>query len=676
MKKKIWNSSNRKVIFCNSITALLLNIFLEYMERKSMEAVLQFIHERTFVFLFNALILFMFLSLVFLARKKVFTYAMIAGGWFLIGVTNGIVLNGRKTPFTAVDLTLVKSILPILNSYLELWQILLMVLGIIVVVAVIVCLYLYSPETKKSFDMKTNLGIVAVLCLFFAGVSYVGVGRGQLIKKFDNLIAGYKDYGVVYGFCVTALDTGIDRPINYSKERMKKLERKIETALDKDQNKKQQKTPNIIFVQLESFFDITKVKGLHFSEDPIPNMHRLQEEYTSGRLKVPVYGAGTINTEFEVITGMNAGFFGTGEYPYRSVLQKKTCESIAYWLKDLSYESTVIHNNNATFYDRNKVLSNLGFDNFLSIENMQVKSKNEVGWAKDSMLTDYILDTMRQTEKQDVIYTISVQGHGDYPTHAQENAKIQVEGVNREQSYLNQVTYYANQLYEMDQFIGDLAGQLAQWEEDAVLICYGDHLPGLDIETKGLSSGSKYETPYFIWDNFGYNKEHKEAESEDVAAWQLASKVLAQVNITEGKVNQFHQTMKGTKNEKNNLKLLQYDMLYGADFIREGEEELKPTTLCYSLEPVEITKIKTVEKRLLLLGNHFNRFSRVYVNGIQISSVLKSSKVMEIKASSVKEGDEITIHQVSKTNEKITLNRSAAYEFSMEKTEPLYKISK
>lgn len=66
-------------------------------------------------------------------------------------------------------------------------------------------------------------------------------------------------------------------------------------------------------------------------------------------MKVPVYGAGTINTEFEVITGMNMDYFGTGEYPYRSILHKTTCDSVAYWLKERNYESSVIHNNNASF---------------------------------------------------------------------------------------------------------------------------------------------------------------------------------------------------------------------------------------------------------------------------------------------------------------------------------------
>ena len=54
----------------------------------------------------------------------------------------------------------------------------------------------------------------------------------------------------------------------------------------------------------------------------------------------------------------------------------------------------MIHNNNASFYDRDAVFSNLGFNNFITIENMDVKSRNEVGWAKDSILTTYIMDTL------------------------------------------------------------------------------------------------------------------------------------------------------------------------------------------------------------------------------------------------------------------------------------------
>ena len=317
-EKNIWerirNSSNCRVLILNLILTLCLNLLLEFTERRSVGEVITFVQERTFVFLYNGFIIFLCFSIVFLVRKRIFAYVFISGCWVLVAIANGVVLSDRKTPFTAVDLTLVKSVLPILGSYLEVWQILGIVILLVVGIGGLVCLYLYSPEDKRSRHLVTEILCTAVTVVCFCAVTYVGVGKGMLIKKFDNLIAGYKDYGVAYGFCVTAIDTGIDRPINYSRESVNRIKKKVKKAEKKQKETKKAgvvRQPNIIFIQLESFFDATTVKNLNISEDPIPTFHKIQKEYTSGYLKVPVYGAGTINTEFEVITGMNIDYFGT-----------------------------------------------------------------------------------------------------------------------------------------------------------------------------------------------------------------------------------------------------------------------------------------------------------------------------------------------------------------------------
>ena len=67
--------------------------------------------------------------------------------------------------------------------------------------------------------------------------------------------------------------------------------------------------PNVLFVQLESFFDPIEYEDLQMSEDPIPNLRKMFENYSSGYFKVPSVGAGTANTEFEVLTGMNLRYF-------------------------------------------------------------------------------------------------------------------------------------------------------------------------------------------------------------------------------------------------------------------------------------------------------------------------------------------------------------------------------
>lgn len=51
--------------------------------------------------------------------------------------------------------------------------------------------------------------------------------------------------------------------------------------------------PDIIFVTSESFFDVTRLPGLTFSQDPLPNFHRLSETCTNGPFLSNTYGGGT-----------------------------------------------------------------------------------------------------------------------------------------------------------------------------------------------------------------------------------------------------------------------------------------------------------------------------------------------------------------------------------------------
>lgn len=75
----------------------------------------------------------------------------------------------------------------------------------------------------------------------------------------------------------------------------------------------------------------------------------------------------------------------------------------------------------------------LGFDTFTSKEYMKDSSDtNPTGWMRDRVLTGEILKCLDSTEERDYIYTVSVQGHGDYPEEpVLRNPEIQVTGAER-----------------------------------------------------------------------------------------------------------------------------------------------------------------------------------------------------------------------------------------------------
>ena len=74
-------------------------------------------------------------------------------------------------------------------------------------------------------------------------------------------------------------------------------------------------TPDIIFITSESFFDVTRLPGITFEEDPLPNFHRLAEASTNGWCLSNNYGNGTGNVEMEMFTGLSSSPPPGGGHP-------------------------------------------------------------------------------------------------------------------------------------------------------------------------------------------------------------------------------------------------------------------------------------------------------------------------------------------------------------------------
>ena len=323
-----------------------------------------------------------------------------------------------------------------------------------------------------------------------------------------------------------------------------------------------------------------------------PAWEALQAEYSTGYLTVPVVGAGTANTECEVLTGMSTRLFGPGEYPYETCLMDQTAESTAYILKDLGYGTHAIHNHRATFYSRNQVYANLGFDDFTALEYMPQASMTPKNWAKDSILTSQILKALDATENQtDFVFTVSVQGHGKYPvSQVLEDPAITVVDC-PDEDYRYAMEYYVNQIREMDLFVGNLVNTLAKREEKTVLVLYGDHLPALNLRAEDMVSSTLYRTEYVIWDNLGLAR-----VDQDLAAYQLSAAVLERLGISDGILNAYHQQCAEENTYRSGLQTLQYDMLYGQRYAWGGSSPYTPTDLQMGGAPPEETRSVPTEE--------------------------------------------------------------------------------
>ena len=627
-----------------------INFIIESVSRRSVFDCLNYLIHSPMTFLYNSFLIFFTFSIAYLVKRRIFVYVMVSIFWLATGITNGVILSYRTTPFTVTDLALLESVMSIIPNYLNTVQMVLAAAAGAVVLITLVLVFLFMPKHKQKINyLKSIVGII-VLGVSLFGFTNFAINQNWVSTYFGNLNYAYRDYGFPYCFVNTWLNTGISKPANYcsqeilgifTKEELKNLTSIPASTADG------KRKPNVVMLQLESFFDPTLMAGLTFSEDPVPNYHKLKEEYSSGFMTVPSIGAGTANTEFEVLSGMRVRFFGPGEYPYKSVLKDKTCETIAYDLKRLGYGTHAIHNHRGAFYGRNKVFPNLGFDTFTSLEYMNNVSKTPKNWAKDGVLTEEILAALKSTDSEDLVYTISVQGHGQYPTTEMiENPTVTMSGIEAE-SDAYAFEYYLQQIHEMDEFLGELTKALKSFDEPTVLALYGDHLPSLNINDTDLVNKSVYQTQYVIWNNFGMKKEDK-----NLYSYQLGAEVLNRIDIHEGVLTKYHQDHQEDSKYLTNLKALQYDMLYGKNYIFGEMEPYNPTKMKMGVKEIKVEKVVEIGSKYYIKGQNFTPFSKISIGDKVLDTIFLGPTVLglleEVKPKDV---SKMKVSQVEKNNE-------------------------
>ncbi len=645
------------------ITGIIMSIFLtllcEICGRGSVILGLQFAIQKPFAFCFDVFIIFLIWSFAVFFKRRIFYYLVVTTIWGAIGITNGVILGYRNTPFTFVDIQLAKAGLAVMNNYMSQVKIITTFLEIALIAGILILLFFKAPIYEGARKFKKNFIVTLLLIVAFTGSYKFGIQTGRLVDRFVNLNLSYKEYGVPYCFMVTLLDNGIRKPMSYSQKTMDKIEKKIDSIEETTPDKK----PNIIILQLESFFDVNHMKNVEFSENPLPYFEYLKENYSSGYFKVPTYGAGTINTEFEVLSQMNKDFFGAGEYPYKSIMQNRndTCETLGYILKKEGYSTHAIHNNRATFYDRDFVYTHMGFDTFTSSEFMNNREMTPNGWVKDKILVDEIKKSLDSTKKTDFIFAVSVQGHGEYPedvTEMIEHPKITLSGV-EDEVRANKLTYYVNQIHEMDEFLKQLTEELSQYDEDVILAIYGDHLPSLEFTDGELENGSTFETEYVIWSNFDMEK-----KNEDIQAYQLGSRIFDKIGMHSGimtKYHQYYEQQDSLKGYISNMKILEYDMLYGNRYILGKTNPFKPTNMQLGTYPMIITDVQKEEDgTITVTGGEYTDYTAIYINGKRVETEFISESKVKCKYD-LEYGDEVQIVQESKKHKKLSESKIYYY---------------
>ena len=727
---------NRYSILFHVLLSCGVCFVIEWVSRHSFLEACSFVVDRNLVFLYNSLIVFASLLLVYTVRRRALLRTVISVFWLFLGIINGCILAKRVSPFSFTDLKMVGDLFTMQSNYFTAGEAILVIVGVSLVLLFLVVLWFKGPKFQGKTHRVFGLVMTAAVVMMIPTVTDAAVSNNILTNYFENLAQGYKDYGFVYSFSSSVLDRGMSTPSDYSEEAVDAVLAKIgvedtdtklaQASAETEENKassdqgqtEERKTgteasktdasgllikgemqaafvpeesvktaaaredgqadgqteasvgdtgktqtgvtaghPNIICILLESFIDPELVKFLELSDEVVPNFHKLYQNYTSGYLEVPVVGAGTANTEFEILTGMGMQFFGLGEYPYKTILKQTNCESIASDLSEIGYGTHVVHNNGGNFYSRRNAFSMMGFDTFTSKEMMDIREYTPLGtWPKDEILIGEVEKALDYTPDQpDFVYTITVGSHGDYPQEkVLDDPEIQVSGVEDEGMHYAW-EYYVNMVHETDKFIGDLIEMLSERDEPTIVVMFGNHLPTMGLEESDMKTGTLFKTQYATWNNFGLAKSDK-----SMTAYQLMADTLDSLDIHNGTMFRFQQNRYkyATEDEyQNAMELLQYDILYGDHYVYGGGNPYPASNLIMGTQDVVISQIMETDRYYYIIGENFTNWSRVFVNDTKVSTKYLSSRLLRIKKEDIPSGDnEVVVNQMGSSD---TLFRSS-----------------
>ena len=297
--------------------------------------------------------------------------------------------------------------------------------------------------------------------------------------------------------------------------------------------------PHLICVQAESFCDVRRAYPYQAPTNWLAKFDEAKADaWASGCLTVPAWGANTARTEFAFLTGMDPAVLGIYRFdPYALVARTPRHwwqNALAAQLRSAGYHGCFLHPYAAHFYQRDRVIAQLGFNEFIDLRAFNRRSGTQTaaggdqiigehGYVTDITVARRIVDYLAHHagNKPCFIHAVTMAGHGPYSDH-EDNPHLALHG-------------YLRRMHETDLMIGELLNALSTLSKPVVLCIFGDHVPMLPSVYRelGMPDG---RTDYVIWRNPGCATARSPlptcpARVHDCAAHELSALMLAAAGL-------------------------------------------------------------------------------------------------------------------------------------------------
>lgn len=404
-----------------------------------------------------------------------------------------------------------------------------------------------GKRSKKSYAIRCGI-LVAVLLALMVNWNRIA---DEDVDQWD-IASDYKNSGYLYKLACETRYLKIQKIKQYSIDRVKEIAEETEKEFEKESktynsedNVTEKIVPkNVIVIMNESLADFEEFDNLKASEAILPGIRSLQENTKKGYVYVPSFGAGTSDTEYEMLTGNSKQFLPTGGIAYQ-LYCKNPEYGLASTFKQEGYSTTAVHPGSVSSWNRSNVYSWMDFDTFYNKENWGDDLKYYRWYARDSSAYKRLKVLYKNKENENqFMFCVTIQNHGGYDPANNEKFVPDVK-LSYDQEYPD-AEIYLSLAKKSDTTFMKLLDFFSDVDEPTMIVMFGDHWPSLDrgffSELMGqdfdsldlIQKQETYKTPYVIWTNYP-----SESSEEDMSINYFGSYILQQTGLEMTTYNKF-----------------------------------------------------------------------------------------------------------------------------------------
>lgn len=468
------------------------------------------------LFLLNLWPVAALLLLVFFLAGNLFYGAAAANLlWGFFSCVNLVKLEARNDPFVPSDFTLFFEAAKAVGAYqMNLHLDLLLLLLVFTAGLVLLGRMVKTPPLPLP---KRILGLLLTAGLFLVSLPTLYMDN-DLYHSFPgpnraNVPAVFRQLGFPYCFLHNINLYSVDKPETFSLAEAETYEETYrKPGLTPDQ------PPHIVMIMGEAFTDLpnSSTFAYHEGDNPIAPFNRLaaRKDTIAGHMVVSNAGAGTANTEFDVLTAMMTNRLGEGATSAFRVLKRNT-PSVPRALAQAGYQTLFLHPGNDWFYNRQGVYPLLGVSDLVFSEAFQ-GAERKGKWITDAAFLDVLLEEVNARAPAGPLFTygVTIQNHQAY-TYEKYGTQPEPPKSNRSLTpeETESLSVYFQGLRDTSAMLDELTACLDDQEDPYLLVFFGDHQPSLaglektvwelpDDPTEARTQ--PYTVPFLFWANRAY----------------------------------------------------------------------------------------------------------------------------------------------------------------------------